>query len=86
MFFWGKKAALNKSDNKHEFEIGCRHSRALPDTVSGPEVRQIFKIQTVRKPDVFLPGGRTLRVGKEFKKKKNSKFFFHNFLVKCLKI
>ena len=34
--------------------------RALPDITSGPEVRQIFKIRTVRKPDIFLPGRRTL--------------------------
>ena len=25
--------------------------RALPDITSGPEVQQIFKIRTVRKPD-----------------------------------
>ena len=34
----------------------CICNRALPDITSGPEVRQIFKIRTVRKPDVFLPG------------------------------
>ena len=32
--------------------------RALPGITSGPEVRQIFKILTLRKPDVFLPGRR----------------------------
>jgi hypothetical protein len=31
-------------------------NRALPDITSGPEVQQILKIQTVRKPDLFLPG------------------------------
>ena len=31
------------------------YTRALPGIMSGPEVRQIFKIRTVRKPDVFLP-------------------------------
>ena len=30
--------------------------RALPDITSGLEVRQIFKVQTVQKPDIFLPG------------------------------
>ena len=33
------------------------YTRALPDITSGPEVRQIFKVRTVWKPDldVFLP-------------------------------
>ena len=38
----------------------CIDGRALPDITSGPEVRQIVKIRTVRKPDVFLTGRRTL--------------------------
>ena len=37
------------------------YNRAQPDIMSGPEVRQIFKIRTVRKPDVFLPGHRTFK-------------------------
>ena len=37
--------------------ICLMQNRALPDiTMSGPEFQQIFKIQTVRKLDVFLPG------------------------------
>ena len=40
---------------------------------SGPEVRKIFKIRNVRKPDVFLPGCRI------FKTKKKIIFFFSNF-------
>ena len=35
--------------------------RALPDITSNPEVWQIFKIRTVWKPDVFLPGRQTLK-------------------------
>ena len=34
-------------------------SWALPDITSNPEVRQIFKIRTIWKPDVFLPKCRT---------------------------
>ena len=30
-------------------------TRALLDITSGPEVRQIFKVQAVRKPDILLP-------------------------------
>ena len=30
--------------------------RALPDIMSNPEVRRIFKVRTVRKPDFFLAG------------------------------
>ena len=62
-------------------------TRALPDITSSPEVRQIFKIQTVRKPDVFLPGRRTLNTFKIRKKKskklkKKVKFFFKKFSKK----
>ena len=39
--------------------------RALPDITSGPEVRQNYKIRTVRKPDVFLPGHRTFNTSKK---------------------
>ena len=76
-----------------------RWSRAQPDITSGQEVRQIFKIRPVRKPDIFLPGRRTFKNRKKIKnkkfQKKNSKFFFNFFfktffmiiyLVKCLKI
>ena len=58
-------------------------TRALPDITSGPEVRQIFKIQTVRKPDVFLPGRRTFKIEKHkqfFFFKKNFNFFFISLL------
>ena len=34
---------------------------ALPDITSVPEVRQTFKIRTVQKPDIFLPGLRTFK-------------------------
>ena len=56
--------------------------RALPDIMSGPKVWQIFKIWTVRKPNVFLPGRRTVKtLLKEGKKiKKISKTFLSNFL------
>ena len=46
--------------------------RALPDITYGPEVWQIFKIGTVWKPDVFLPGGRTFNTFKNI-------FFFSRF-------
>ena len=49
-------------------------SRALPDITSGPDVRQIFKIRTVRKPDIFLPGRLTFNTSKN-RKKKNQIFF-----------
>ena len=49
-------------------------SRALPGIMFGPEVRQIFKIRTVRKQDVFLPGRQTFR-----NRKKITNFFFNFF-------
>jgi hypothetical protein len=52
----------------------CILGRALPDITSGPEVRQIFKIRTVRKPDVFLPVNLTFNTFKDTKK--IQKFFF----------
>jgi hypothetical protein len=57
--------------------------RALPDITSGPEVRQIFKIRTVRKPDVFLPGHRTFNSFRNRRKdpKKILKFFFLKFFL-----
>ena len=48
--------------------------RALPDITSGPEVWQISKIRTVRKPDVFLPGRRTFKTFKLEEEKKNEFF------------
>ena len=63
-------------------------TRALPDMLSGPEVREIFKIRTVRKPNNFLPGLRTFKTFKNNNKKKNKKsffnFFFQIFLFVCL--
>ena len=53
--------------------------RALPDITSGPEVRQIFKIRTLRKPDVFLPGRWTFNTFKIEEKKSSKKFFNSNF-------
>ena len=55
-----KKYMLQKIGNKmgiNSFVVWCR---ALPDINSGPEVLQIVKIQTVRKPDVFPPGRRSV--------------------------
>ena len=52
--------------------------RALPDITSGTEVRQIFKIRTVQKPDVFLPGCRT------FNTFKNGKRYFFQDIFFCL--
>ena len=48
-------------------------TRALPDITSGPEVRQIFKIRTVGKPDVFLPRRRTFDTIKSRRKKLEKK-------------
>ena len=43
-------------------------TKTLPDNMSGPEVWQIFKILTVEKLDVFLPGIWTLlKIEKEIK-------------------
>ena len=39
--------------------------RTLPDITSGLEVWQIFKVRTVRKPDVFHPGHQTLKIIKK---------------------
>jgi hypothetical protein len=52
--------------------------RALPDITSGPEVRQIFKIRTLRKPDILLPRRRTFN---SFKKKKIQKIFSKKILI-----
>ena len=63
------------------------YSKALPDITFGPEVLQIFKIRTVRKPDVFLPGRRNFNSFKNrnkidfyYKNPKNFRFFFRDFL------
>ena len=71
-------------------------NRALPDITSGPEVRQIFKIRTVWKLNVFLPGRQTFKNRKKIQKMfffKNYflKLFFHIiflfiYMVKCLKM
>ena len=56
--------------------------RALPDIMSGLEVCQIFKIRTVRKLDVFLPGCRTFNSFKN-RKKIIKKFFKKSKSPKC---
>ena len=66
----------------------CVTDRALPDITSGPEVRQIFNIRIVWKPDVFFAGCRTF---KNRKKKKNeidffSYFFLFTYMVKYLRV
>ena len=63
-----------------------RWSRAQPDITSGQEVRQIFKIRPVRKPDVFLPRRRTLSTVKNRKKIQIFffKILFFNFFSKFL--
>ena len=43
-------------------------TRALPDITSGPENQKIFKIQTVQKLDVFLPGRQTFKTLKNKEK------------------
>ena len=56
--------------------------RALPDITSGPEVCQIFKIRTVRKPDVFLTGRRTFNTFKNRRKNpKNPKKILNPFII-----
>ena len=59
---------------------GLTPIRALPDITSSLEVWKIVKIQTVRKPDVFLPGRRTFNT---LKNRKKIQTFFSQ--VKCLK-
>ena len=57
--------------------------RVLPDITSGPEVRQIVKIRTVWKLDVFLSGRRTFINGRNFFKnwKKNQNVSFKTFFL-----
>ena len=56
-------------------------------SLSGPEVRQIFKVRTHQKPDVLLPGPQTFITwnnGEKIQKKiqtKVSNFFFHFFSI-----
>jgi hypothetical protein len=57
---------------------GMLCTRALPDIMSGPDIRQIFKIRTVRKPDVFSDTGllTLLEIEEKIQKKKFKKCFF----------
>ena len=48
--------------------------RALQDITPGPEVRQILKVQTVRKQEAFLTGPDPLI------SRKNQFFFFKNYI------
>jgi len=43
-------------------------------SLSGPEVRQIFKVRTHQKPDVLLPGRRTFITRKNREKNPKKKF------------
>ena len=52
--------------------------------MSGPEVRQIFKIRTVQKPFIFLPGRQTfnsLKIEIKIKKKYDFLCFFPDFFL-----
>ena len=60
--------------------------RALSDITSGPEARQIFKIRTVRKPDVFLPRCRTSKNRKKKSKKKSHFFYYYLFGLRTFDI
>ena len=51
-------------------------TRALPDITSSPEVREIVKIRTVRKPDDFLPKLRTFKTFKNNNKKNQNCLLF----------
>ena len=57
----------------------CPYDRALPDISSGWEVGQIFNIQTVLKPDVFLPRYQTFKNRKKSNVFFNFQYFFHLF-------
>ena len=59
VFLPGRRTVNPLENRKKKIKLLKIYISALPDITSGPEVRQIFKIQTVRKPDVFLPGRRT---------------------------
>ena len=61
---------IRSSLNAGPEEVGrVMGARALPDITSGLEVRQIFKIWIVWKPDIFLPGRWTFNTFKNRKKK-----------------
>ena len=53
--------------------LATLNPRALPDIMSSPEIRQILKVRSVRKPEAFLTGLGTL------KSRKKIQFFFHFF-------
>ena len=70
-----------------DLSVCLGNSRALPDITFDLEVRQIFKIWTVQKPNVFLPECRTFKNRRKIKKnqKKNfSKHFSQDFFVHLL--
>ena len=70
--FRSNNPILNKRRTIYAHNLNTRPSpRALPDITSGPEVWQIFKIRTVQKPDIFLPGHRTINTCKD-----RNKFIF----------
>ena len=82
--FRSNNPILTKRKTIYAHNLNTRPSpRALPNITSGPEVWQIFKIRTVRKPDIFLP--RLLKDPKKVqkrKKKKKNQFFFHKLFFK----
>ena len=78
-----------------EYHIGAKNNKKagldyhiFSTITSSPEVHQNFKIWTVQKPDVFLPGCRTLTLLEIEKKcifsdlffQKIFRFFFYNHL------
>ena len=79
-----------------DLRFNARYVGLYRTSLSGPEVRQIFKVRTHQKPDVLLPGRRTFITWKNGgkkskkikKKKKNSKkifkIFFKIFCFFCL--
>ena len=78
----GKKQCRDGSERKYYKSFMTDKYRAQPDITSGPEVRRIFKIRPVRKPDVFLPGRRTFKTVNN--RKKNPKnFFWKTFFEFC---
>ena len=75
-----KKGFLCSSQERISVSVlVCFYFRALPDITSGPEVLPIFKILTVRKPDVFLPGPQIFKTFKN--RKKNPQIFLRFFFV-----
>ena len=54
------------------------YCRTLPDITSGPDVRKIFKIRTVQKPDVVLSGRQTFNTIKNREICHFFSFFFKN--------